>query len=487
MYVLRNARFAWAMVGLIFSWMFFPPVLMTGFFPETRAYTLANETILMFCTWLLVFVVVARRGVERFIARGRMGALGLVLVSLVGYGLLLVGLANGYSKPLALVATFLLALGYITLMMCWTMLLSAVDTRQTFLLLFGSALGYAALSLGNFVPLEGRMLLCGLSTTISGICWLVATRKPATVDGEGAGQAFAAHPGVSYDFTALRHAPFIMLGLLTVLLIGGRTVSGLYFTFDKDLSFEEMSIRCACIAGVMIYCLMAARRGASLEQEYRNAWIPAAGLFLLGAMMLIGLQGAGAYAGLGIAHGALNCFEVIAYLVLFQFIKNDRVSPVMTMGLGLLVFKVLPIALQRLAFPHIIATMGLTEVDVAPLVILMSMAVLVCALTFANNRRTAEEVHALTHAEEDEAAEEPEPTQLTFEGTCLQLANQAGLSTREAEIMLLIARGNSQKHISETLYLALGTVQWYAKTIYRKLGVHSKQELINLVNEQQER
>lgn len=51
--------------------------------------------------------------------------------------------------------------------------------------------------------------------------------------------------------------------------------------------------------------------------------------------------------------------------------------------------------------------------------------------------------------------------------------------------MILLAQGNSQKHISEVLYLALGTVQWYAKTIYRKLGVHSKQELINLVNAQE--
>ncbi len=74
----------------------------------------------------------------------------------------------------------------------------------------------------------------------------------------------------------------------------------------------------------------------------------------------------------------------------------------------------------------------------------------------------------------------------SFDEACTDVAREAGLSEREAEIMALIAHGNSQKHISEVLYLALGTVQWYAKTIYRKLGIHSKQELINLVTDRVE-
>lgn len=471
---LRKRQFALALIGLVFSWVFFPPVMMAGFFPEARAYSYANETILGFCFLLFLAAAVARCPVERFIAQHRPVVLGLVLLGLAGYGALLAGFTVGYSLPLALTATFLLSVSYVSLMLGWIIRLATLVPRQTMVLLFASAIGYAALTMGNFLPMEGRMALCGLSAALSDICWFAVSKVSAD----------HALPRFSHDLSALGHAPFVLLGLLAVLLIGGRIVTGLYFNLDKDVPFSELLARCASIACVMAYCLISARRGASLEQGYRNTWIPAAGLFLLGAMMIIGLQGAATYAGLGIAHGALNCFEVLAYLILFQFVKNDRVSPVLVVGLGMVVFKVLPIALQRLVFPRIIASLGLTEVDVVPAVILMSMVVLVSVLAFANHRLTASELHALAQTDESESErEDDESDHPSFEDACAALAAEADLSAREAEIMALIAHGNSQKHISEVLFLALGTVQWYAKTIYRKLGIHSKQELINLVNE----
>ncbi|MEC4272796.1 helix-turn-helix transcriptional regulator [Adlercreutzia sp. R25] len=474
MHKLQTNTFIVAVIGLTFSWVFFPPVMMAGFFPEARAYSHGNETILGFTLALFVVAVIARVPVARFFAEHRAGALACVLAGLAGYATLLAALATDYySLPLALAATFILSFSYVALMLCWMTLLARIDARQTTLLLFGSALGYAALTMGNFLPEEGRMALCGLSAALSGLCWFFV-KVPS-----------GAAPTYSHDFAVLRHAPFIMLTLLAVLLIGGRIVTGLYFNLGRDVPFLELLVRCASIACVMGYCIFSARRGASLEQGYRNTWVPAAGLFLLGAMILIGMRGQAFYAGLGMTHGALNCFEVLAYLIMFQFVKNDRVSPIMVVSIGMIVFKVLPIALQRLVFPQVIVTQGLTEVDIVPVVILMSMVVLVSVLAFANHRLTAAELHALSQIEDsdaDDAAPE-KASQSSFEEACALVSNESELSEREAEIMALIARGNSQKHISETLYLALGTVQWYAKSIYRKLGVHSKQELINLVNE----
>lgn len=531
MRTLRGGQFALAMVGLIFSWVFFPPGMIPGFFPEARAYSHANETLLGFCLVLFLAAAMARRPLEGLVERHRGVMLALVLSELAGYGFLAAALAVGhYSLPFALVVTFVLSASYVALMLCWIMTLARTEARQTMVLLFGSAIGYAALTMGNFLPAEGRMALCATSAALSGLCWFFL--KPATVPA----------PAYSHEAAALRHAPFALLGLLAVLLIGGRVVTGLYFNLDKEVPFGELLVRCACIAGVMAYCLVSARRGASLEQGYRNTWIPAAGLFLLGAMMIIGLQGPASYLGLGITHGALNCFEVLAYLIMFRFVKNDRVSPIMVVSLGMIVFKVLPIALQRLVFPQVISGLGLTEGDVVPAVILMSMVVLVSVLAFANHRLTAAELRALAQSDEEESANagsasgvfvgaatvstgssaaagatsgadagggpaagpesgadahpaaesegsgaRPAPhAHPSFDEACADVAREAGLSEREAEIMALIAHGNSQRHISEVLYLALGTVQWYAKAIYRKLGIHSKQELINLVTDRVE-
>ena len=47
--------------------------------------------------------------------------------------------------------------------------------------------------------------------------------------------------------------------------------------------------------------------------------------------------------------------------------------------------------------------------------------------------------------------------------------------------MGLLAQGYTQKRIAEELAISVSSVQTYAKTLYRKLDVHSRQEVIDLV------
>ena len=56
-----------------------------------------------------------------------------------------------------------------------------------------------------------------------------------------------------------------------------------------------------------------------------------------------------------------------------------------------------------------------------------------------------------------------------------------GLSTRETEVMELIARGNSMASIAERLVISENTVRTHSKRIYVKLDIHKRQELIALV------
>ena len=55
------------------------------------------------------------------------------------------------------------------------------------------------------------------------------------------------------------------------------------------------------------------------------------------------------------------------------------------------------------------------------------------------------------------------------------------LSERETEVALLIAQGRSKSYIAEALCLSENTVRTHAKNVYTKLDVHSKQELIDLL------
>lgn len=65
---------------------------------------------------------------------------------------------------------------------------------------------------------------------------------------------------------------------------------------------------------------------------------------------------------------------------------------------------------------------------------------------------------------------------------CEALAADCGLTNRESDILYLLAQGRDVTSICETLFLSKNTVKSYQKTIYSKLGVHSKQEIIDLVN-----
>ena len=50
------------------------------------------------------------------------------------------------------------------------------------------------------------------------------------------------------------------------------------------------------------------------------------------------------------------------------------------------------------------------------------------------------------------------------------------LTTRELDILRLIAEGLSDREIAQELTLALETVKWYNKQIYSKLGVRNRTE-----------
>ena len=60
------------------------------------------------------------------------------------------------------------------------------------------------------------------------------------------------------------------------------------------------------------------------------------------------------------------------------------------------------------------------------------------------------------------------------------------LSEREAQVLALLVAGNSRAKIAEILVLSVNSVQTYAKSLYRKMGVHSRQELIDLVRDEQQ-
>ena len=68
-----------------------------------------------------------------------------------------------------------------------------------------------------------------------------------------------------------------------------------------------------------------------------------------------------------------------------------------------------------------------------------------------------------------------------MDNACAAISEHFGLSEREREVLLLLARGHSRAYIRDALFISKNTIATHARHIYQKTGTHSQQELIVLV------
>ena len=64
---------------------------------------------------------------------------------------------------------------------------------------------------------------------------------------------------------------------------------------------------------------------------------------------------------------------------------------------------------------------------------------------------------------------------------CEIVARKHGLTPRETDVLEQLARGRDLAFMEEKFVLSRNTVKMHIKHVYEKLGVHSKQEVIDLV------
>ena len=87
-------------------------------------------------------------------------------------------------------------------------------------------------------------------------------------------------------------------------------------------------------------------------------------------------------------------------------------------------------------------------------------------------------VHALEPAPRSEAVQ---PLAETVSDTCLELAARYALSPRETEVFVLLAQGRTRAFIQDELVLSGSTVKTHVSHIYAKMGVHDRQEMMDLI------
>lgn len=161
---------------------------------------------------------------------------------------------------------------------------------------------------------------------------------------------------------------------------------------------------------------------------------------------------------------------MLLWAMLADVAHHSAASPYVIFASGWIAYS-LPLALGE--------ALGAVALSANPSLVLAILAYLVCAtavLALSDSAFSQRRIFADLDA--------PTPAPDAFEqldARCTLLAQEHGLTSREAEILVMIVRGRSKGYIAENLFISENTVRSHSKHIYQKLNVHSKQEVLDLL------
>lgn len=114
-----------------------------------------------------------------------------------------------------------------------------------------------------------------------------------------------------------------------------------------------------------------------------------------------------------------------------------------------------------------------------PVAVLVLVAALVAtALIMSEGRLTSSWGLEPSEGADDESPEAAEQRRLGR--VCADLARTRGLTQREGEVLLLLAQRKTAGDIERELCVAYGTAKAHIRHVYRKLDIHSREELFEL-------
>ena len=166
-------------------------------------------------------------------------------------------------------------------------------------------------------------------------------------------------------------------------------------------------------------------------------------------------------------------FDVLFWCVLVEIVHGDRKSAWKVLGFGMAanlggmglgmgagwLFELLPNA----AMPDLPVVVCLLMFSLVIVVILILPESLLAQFSFHESKKGKG------------------PLAFSFADRCAAVAEDHLLTARERDVLNLLAQGRTQSVIARKLGIGEGTAHTHIVHVYQKLGIHSQQELIDLV------
>ncbi len=305
---------------------------------------------------------------------------------------------------------------------------------------------------------------------------------------------------VCYDDTA-RSLPRSFWKLLAVVFVFSCIVSSVYSQMvassPVDVTLDStrlvMTLRAALAVGLVVAAI--GTEGARLNFGKTYSIIMVVSVALVACLPLVTVLNT---VLTQIVSLASVVFELFLWCTLAFIVYQRRISVAIVFGYGYGAYLVgtgLGWLVGARMLGELIAVIGGTFAYMV-----MAILVLACAFLIFSEREfdalfasdtesmpTLEDLLARDYAVELEAAAadgaEPSGKKRRFAEAIDELAESYQLSPREADVLRCVAMGYDSDTMADKLCLAWNTVRTYRRNVYGKMGVHSRQELMKLVED----
>lgn len=249
--------------------------------------------------------------------------------------------------------------------------------------------------------------------------------------------------------------------------------------------FQAVLLASIAFMAVVSFASTIGPRRISIAFLYR--WMCPALVMGFVALILFGMGLGGCWAFL-VSIAARFAFCVITQLYFARYAVAGKATAVQSYGLGW-IFVHLGDFLGVLLYAGLTEPLGdggLSVVQVAAvsiaILVVVTMFVLNDTKSFAFDREGSRDDSAGSSVALLGEADGREHPGAELSDRIRELAVRFELTPRETEVFELLARGRSIPYVRDALVISKETAATHAKHIYAKLGVHSRQELIDLVH-----
>lgn len=266
--------------------------------------------------------------------------------------------------------------------------------------------------------------------------------------------------------------------VVTVFLVALVSEMVVYFnSYDESVRLASMSGAGTLAVGI---CAVLVAYAAAFPQSYIFSRLYYPTIFAIMALLgLLLVFPSGANWSLTASLAACQFFGLLVWCLFGCTVAQSKASPLKVFGYGYGI-QLFGTVLGYILGARLDTALGSRQADLLSVYVVAAIIVLALSLAIYPPRTMHDLLLAIPADDISERLPVTETTEL--ERVCMQLANEQALTAREREVMALLARGRGSTYISENLGVTLSTVYTHTRNLYRKLGIHSREELMHLVD-----